>query len=62
MRKPRRLKRSQVNSPKYWREMAKTAREGAEKAPDGSAKSMMLGFAQGYAELAKVIERRIADK
>jgi len=58
----KRLKRSQVNSPKYWRENANNAQKGAERASNDKIKKVLLGFAEGYEKMAAVIEKSAAHK
>jgi hypothetical protein len=56
MRTSRRMKRSEVNIPKYWLERATNARKAAEGANDRKVRDTMLGFADGYEKMAKRVE------
>ena len=56
MRVSRRMKRSEVNIPKYWHERATNARKAAERANDRKVRDTMLGFADGYEKMAERVE------
>lgn len=53
----RRFKRSDLNSPKYWRNLAGSAKENAAQAEDHKVRGMMLGFAEGFERMATRIEK-----
>ena len=49
---------SMKDDPKHWRQLAQEAREVAERLDDAEAKRTMLEIAEGYEELAAILERR----
>lgn len=50
-------KRTELNSPKYWRDRAECERASAEKAKDDKIRTLMLGFAEGYEKMAHRVEK-----
>jgi hypothetical protein len=50
------------DDPKHWRQLAQDAREAADRLDDPVAKRTMLEIAEGYDELASILEERKTAK
>jgi hypothetical protein len=51
-----------LNDPEHWRSRAEQARTLAEQMDDPEAARLMVGIADGYDELAKRAEGRLAKR
>jgi hypothetical protein len=53
---------SRIDNAKYWRDCADEALAIASQMMDADSKSILMGIAQSYAELARLAEARKATK
>ena len=51
------MKRTQVNTPKYWLERAREARTVAQRTRDRKVQAAMTGLSDGYERVAKRVEQ-----